>query len=173
VLLTSNAWVLARARRHLFALGDVPARPWAIVLGARVYPSGRPCALLEDRLAAAAALLEAGVVERALMSGAPDEVEAMRAYVLELVDAEVALDPGGVRTFETCRRAREVLGIDAAVMVTNPFHLARTVYLARVHGIDAVGAKAPAVSGASPRSLARSRAREVFSRARAVFDVVR
>ena len=40
-----------------------------------------------------------------------------------------------------CYRARSVGGISRAVVVSQPFHLARAVWLCRALGVDAVGAQ--------------------------------
>lgn len=87
-------------------------------------------------------------------------------------DDQLELDPRGLRTLLTMVNAR-TRGIERALVVTNPFHLKRSVFLANSQGIDATGVAAPAVSGASPRALRRARVREVFAHIRARLDVLR
>jgi SanA protein len=89
-----------------------------------------------------------GKVERLLMTGSVraghDEPSAMadRARA-EGVPAEAILrDPGGVRTFESCARARDLFGVRSAIVVSQRFHLPRALALCRALGVDAVGVSA-------------------------------
>jgi SanA protein len=147
------AWADASVREatsgRLFdAADDVPKRYVAIVLGAGVV-DGAPSDVLADRLATALALFKRGRVERFLVTGdhgAPgyDEVAAMQRYLLDagVPASAVFLDHAGFRTLDSMVRAKAVFQVDGAVVVTQAFHLARAVYLARAQGIDAVGVAA-------------------------------
>ncbi len=141
----------------------------AIVPGAYVFPDGTPSNMLADRLAAALALFEAGKVERVLVSGGPDEVVGMRAWLETRGVARVMSDPAGLRTWATMWRAAQ-MGVTEAVVCTQRFHLARSVYLARAAGIDAIGLVADArIYGA----VVHNTNREACARIRALLDVKR
>ena len=139
-----NLWILATTSSSIHAPENAPSRPVAIVLGASVYRGGRPSPILEDRLRAAARLYELGLVERILVSGDRDdereydEVGPMAAFLVELGVPQPALliDPYGYRTLDSMARAAQVFGIEAATVVTNPFHVPRAVWLGRQFGID-------------------------------------
>lgn len=146
VLGASVGIVRGAAAGHLYPLDQVPYAPVALVLGAQVYPSGRPSRFLRARLDLALLLLQRGTVERLLLSGdaqAPeyDEPAAMRDH---LIDAgapadRLVLDPGGLDTYDSCVRARDVFGVQRVVVVTQTYHLHRAVATARLVGLDAVG----------------------------------
>ncbi|GAA3700049.1 hypothetical protein GCM10022204_15900 [Microlunatus aurantiacus] len=146
VLGASVGIVRGAAAGHLYPLDQVPYAPVALVLGAQVYPSGRPSRFLRARLDLALLLLQRGTVERLLLSGdaqAPeyDEPAAMRDH---LIDAgapadRLVLDPGGLDTYDSCVRARDVFGVQRVVVVTQTYHLPRAVATARLVGLDAVG----------------------------------
>lgn len=136
---------LARSRTSEDVDG-LPAREWAIVPGARVRDDGTPSDALEDRLAGALALLDAGRVERVLVSGnnhsAPrGEVDVMVDWMgAQGVYAPVLVrDDHGYRTVDTMRHAASELGITSAIVCTQAFHLPRSIYLAQAAGIDAHG----------------------------------
>ncbi|WP_121187158.1 vancomycin high temperature exclusion protein [Nocardiopsis sp. Huas11] len=155
----------------------VPARPVAVVLGAAAWPEG-PSPLLARRLDLAVRLFEAGRVERVIVSGDNREVsrcetDVMTAYLVEHgVPADrVAADRHGYRTWDTCVRVRDLFGVRAAVMVTQSFHLPRTVALARAAGIDAVGV-GDASLGARRRSTVIGYARELGAAVKALRDVI-
>ena len=73
-----------------------------------------------------------------------DEPTAMKKYALEqgVSEADIILDFAGRRTYDTCHRAKEIFGVKKAVLVSQEFHLPRSIYLCRNMGIDAVGVKA-------------------------------
>ncbi|MCA8941025.1 MAG: YdcF family protein [Planctomycetes bacterium] len=154
-----------------------PPRHTAIVLGASVRPDGSPSPMLEDRLVTAARLYELGRVEEVLVSGdgggdGYDEVSVMRAELESLgVPAEhIRCDHLGFRTITTMIRAHDAFAVRDALVVTNPFHLHRSVFLARRFGIDAhgVAARGHRYSGGT---LARHHAREVLARLFSWFEV--
>jgi vancomycin permeability regulator SanA len=124
----------------------VPRRPVAVVFGTKVEADGSLSPRLADRVRAAVALFHAGRVEGLLMTGDHhrpeyDEVGAMRAAALAagVPATAVTVDPEGLDTYDSCIRARTLLGVRAAVLVTQAYHLPRALYLCRHQGIDAVG----------------------------------
>ncbi len=139
----------------------------AIVPGAYVFPDGTPSDMLADRLAAALALWRDEKAARVLVSGGPDEVAGMRAWLERRGVTAVDSDPGGLRTWATMRRAAAA-GIGRAVICTQRFHLPRSVYLARAAGIEAVGLVCDARRYVAERA---NISREACARLRAWMDV--
>lgn len=137
------------AAPRTYSQPDVPARRVAIVFGAGLLRDGSPTAVLRDRVQRAADLYFAGKVEKLLMSGDNrfveyNEPEAMRRYALELgvPEAAIVLDYAGRRTYDTCYRAKAIFGVDAAILVTQEFHLPRAIFLCNMLGVDGVGVSA-------------------------------
>lgn len=171
------AWVLLASAGRRKDPGAVPDRPVAVVLGAAAWAEG-PSPLLARRLDLAVRLYRDGRVGRILVSGdnravSRHETDTMTAYLVDCgVPADrIEADPHGYRTWDTCVRAREVFGIRSATMVTQSFHLPRTVALARAAGIDAVGVGDPSM-GARRRATAIGYAREAGAAAKALRDVL-
>lgn len=171
------AWTYLASTGRRGTVDTVPHRPVAVVLGAAAWEEG-PSPLLARRLDLAVRLVEAGKVDRVLVSGDNREVsrretDTMTDYLVARgVPAEqVEADPFGYRTWDTCVRVRELYGVGAATMVTQSFHLPRTVSLARAAGIDAVGVGDPSL-GARRRSTLIGYAREVGAAAKALKDAV-
>ncbi len=134
------------ARERIFTEDAVPPAPVALVLGALVYPTGRPSRFLAGRLDVARRLYEAGRVHAVLVSGdslAPewDEPAAMRRYLIEhgVPAAAVVMDRAGFDTYDSCVRARSVFAVDRVVVVSQAYHLPRAVGTARMVGLEAVG----------------------------------
>lgn len=125
---------------------EVPARPVAIVFGAGLTRSGDASPVLRDRIRTAARLYLAGKVQKLLMTGDNstldyNEPAAMREYALSLgvPDEDIVLDYAGRRTYDSCYRAREIFGVEQAILVTQDFHLPRALYLCNMLGVDGVG----------------------------------
>jgi SanA protein len=126
------------------ALPDVDV---ALVLGAApIGPEGGPNRYFEYRLDAAAELWRAGKVKFFLVSGDNrrpdyDEPSAMRAGLIARGVPANAIyrDFAGVRTRDSVLRAKSVFGQQRLIIVSQGFHAARAIFLARSEGIDAWG----------------------------------
>ncbi len=125
---------------------SVQEAPYAIVLGASVTESGNASDALLDRILTGVELYRAGKVDKILMTGDDgafhiDEVRVMARIATEqgVPSTDLIVDGQGYRTYESCKRAKEVLHIDKAVIVTQRFHLARALYLCRSFGMEVQG----------------------------------
>jgi SanA protein len=172
----ANAFVLLSERGDSTSnVADVPRAEVAIVPGALVRPNGKMSAMLADRVRQAAALWHAGKVKRVLVSGdhhtwAYDEPDTMRkALMRQGVPArDIFTDHAGFDTWATMVRARKVFGIDDAIVVTQGFHMARALYLARAAGLSVQGLDAD-LRGYGAQGK-KSGLREVLARVKAVGD---
>jgi SanA protein len=156
---------------------EAPRAQVALLLGAQVYRDGRPSPMLRDRIRAAVALYRAGKVDKVLASGDHgreryDEVNVMRAELLAAgVPADdVFTDHAGFDTWDSVVRAHEVFRVTSALVVSQRFHLARAVWLARRAGLRAEGVAAD-VGGYGGQSR-NGEIREVLARTKAAADVV-
>lgn len=170
-----------RYRGAIYALDAVPSRPVAIVLGARAYSDGRPSPMLNDRVRMGVALYHANKVERLLMTGdnsavAHYQVKVMRDMAIALgVPAEaIIVDPKGYRTYDSCYRAVHTYAIEAAIVVTQAYHLDRALLLCDGMGIDAVGVAADDLrpNGYDGTGERRGVIREIPATVKAVLDLV-
>lgn len=150
LLMGLRFWTERRYEGRIYeSIDQVPSRPVALVLGAGVWPDGSLTPILADRVATAADLYRAGKVQKLLCSGDNrrvdyNEPQAMKDYAVTLgVSGEdVVLDYAGRRTYDSCYRAREIFGVDRAVVVTQRFHAPRALYTCDALGLDAVAVTA-------------------------------
>ena len=160
--------------RHGVASDALVPADAALVLGARVWPDGRPSRFLRERIEAGVELYRRGLVGTLLMSGAGhnkeglDEPETMRRTAIELgvPAADIAVDRAGVNTWASARGAA-LRGYGSVIACSQEFHLPRAVWLCRRAGLDA--------QGASPAVLARTHTaigygREMAAAWKAVLD---
>lgn len=153
-------------------INDVPKSRVAVVLGARVYPSGNLSCQLEDRVDTAIDLYKAGKVEKLLMSGDNsvshyDEPTQMMKYAIAhgVPAKDVTADFAGRRTFDSMYRAKHIFGLDKFIVVSQSYHDERAIFLCRHLGIDAC-----AVS-ADRHDNAKARFREIPACVSAFLDV--
>jgi SanA protein len=149
------------------------SRSSAYGFSARAYPGGGMSPMLQDRVTRAAELYRAGKVRKVIVSGdhgtwAYDEPGTMRDALIRegVAPQDVFTDHAGFDTWATMRRAREVFGVDSAIVVTQGFHISRAVYLAHEAGIRAQGVTADLQPyGRNARTA--SETREVVARVKA------
>ena len=118
----------------------------AIILAAEVMPDGRPSAVLRDRILTGIELYNSGRADLLVMSGHDPEPKIMREFALQqgIPAAAIILDNYGWRTYDTCYRAAFVEGLDEVIVVTQLFHMPRTLLLCDQLGLDVVGVPAQA-----------------------------
>lgn len=177
-----RAFMALRFRGSTYTVQTAPERRVAVIFGARVYPTGRPSAMLADRVATGADLYHTGKADILLMTGDNstldyNEPEAMRRLALDLgvPDEAIVLDYAGRRTYDSCYRARHIFGLTDAILVSQNFHLDRALMICNALGIDSIGVFADYQRpwGYSRLSLAISRTREIPATMVALLDVIR
>ncbi|SIN28274.1 protein SanA, affects membrane permeability for vancomycin [Micromonospora cremea] len=170
-------WTTIYARGHVYDEADAPAADVVIVLGTAVAADRRqPGDRLAGRLETAAELVNRGRARVVLVSGdgggtSGDEPAVMTSYLTELgVDPRrVVADPFGLDTYDSCVRARDVYGVERALMVTQSYHVSRAVTLCRHLGLDVDGVNARC-SGCGPALLVEKSVRDYFASGKAAWD---
>lgn len=129
----------------LRSIEEAPSSTVAVVLGASVI-KGEPSPALQERAEAALDLYVTGKVQKVLVSGDDsvpgfDEVTPVRKYLVEagVAPEDIFLDHAGFDTYSSMYRAKEVFGVTDAIIVTQSFHMPRSVFIARTLGIEAYG----------------------------------
>ena len=138
-----------------------------LVLGAGVN-DGEPSYMLADRLDMAIELYENGASEKLLMSGDHgreeyDEVNVMKDYAVSagVPSSDVFMDHAGFSTYDSIYRAKEVFQAQRVIIVTQPYHLYRALYIAESLGLEAwgVGAEGEDYAGQGLRDFREQLAR--------------
>ncbi len=118
------------------------------VLGAGVRDE-KPTDMLEDRIKQSIILYKKNISPKIIMSGDHgrnnyDEVNIMKKYAIkEGVPSEnIFMDHAGFSTYESIYRAKELFDVKKIVIVTQKYHLYRSLYIAKKFGIEAYGVEA-------------------------------
>lgn len=174
-VLALDAWVLFTTRDKILTpqeAAKIQDADCILVLGCQVRNNGVPSAMLEDRLRRSVELYDLGAAPKLLMSGDHgrtdyDEVNAMRQYALDagVPPEDVFMDHAGFSTYESMYRARDVFQAKKVIIVTQQYHLYRSIYAAEALGMEAYGVACDyrQYSGQLKRDL-----REVLARAKDV-----
>ncbi len=145
-----NAYMYEFSSKYILTVDEASKDNFdcVLVLGAGVWGDG-PSHLLEERLNKGIEIYNTGCTNRILMTGDHgreeyDEVNVMKNFAIEkgAVSEEVFMDHAGFSTYESMYRAKEVFQVEKVVIVTQKYHLYRSVYNARKLGLEAYGVPA-------------------------------
>lgn len=132
-----------------------------IILGAGIW-GDKPSPMLEDRLLQGIELYNNNVSTKIIMSGDHgreeyDEVNIMKEFAIEkgVPSENIFMDHAGFSTYESIYRAKEIFEADKIVIVTQKYHLYRSLHIANSLGIEAYGV------GADPRQYVGAMYREI------------
>ncbi len=146
----------------------------ALVLGTSKWTKqGTQNLYFKGRVEASGELIRSGHVRHLLLSG-DNSLKAYNEPLLLKKELEkygveptaMTMDFAGFRTLDSIIRSKEVFGQDSLVIVTQSFHLPRALFIAKHHGVQAIGFIAP---GPLPPKMWF---REVLARTVAVMDIV-
>jgi len=155
---------------------SLPDFQTVIILGASVHSDGKLSPVLKERVDAGLGLYRDGKVQNFLLSGDNrksdyDEVNSMRNYLLDrnVPDSLIFVDPAGLDTYDSMYRSGEVFDVSNAIVVTQKFHLPRTLFIASRLGLDYYGFPAEQTDHKTETSLVR---REKIANVKALFEVI-
>ncbi len=130
---------------HTYVAENAPTTDVAIVLGASVV-RGAPSPVLAARADEAIVLYRGGKVSKILVSGdsgtlSHDEVTPVREYLLAagIPSEDIFLDHAGFDTYSSMYRAHSVFEVQSVTVVTQDFHMPRSLWIARHIGLPAHG----------------------------------
>lgn len=142
----------------------------AIILGAAVWPGGKPSPTLRRRVLHGVTLFKAGHVSQLICSGGlgrhpPSEAEVMRQICLSegVPEAAILLENRSRTTLENLSNAKDLLtapGTTKVVIVTDSYHRWRALMVARHLGLMA-RASCPRQSGTAWHRVLKSWLREL------------
>ena len=151
VIISLNCYVVFSIKNKIIEDGNYSKIGYAqciIVLGGGIN-GDKPSPLLEDRLNKAIELYFTGIAPKIIMSGdhgsdEHDEVNVMKNYAISkgVPSEDIFMDHAGFSTYDTMYRAKYVFGVKKAIIVTQEYHLFRSIYIANKLGINAYGVPA-------------------------------
>lgn len=150
-----DRWVSASAKTNMYSnVANVPAKKVGLLLGTSKYLVDSTVNLYyRYRIDATVALYKAGKIQYVLISGDNSrkeysEPEMMQADLIAAgIPAErIFLDFAGFRTLDSIVRCKLVFGEDDILIISQPFHNERALFIADKKDIKAVAFNAQDVS---------------------------
>ncbi len=146
-LISINFYVTYSTKNKILAIDDLKKSDYdlILVLGAGVW-NNRPSHLLEDRLLKAIELYDNNIATKILMSGDSgdqyyNEVIVMEKYALDkgVKSDDLLVDPYGFATYDSLYRTKEVFNAKKIIIVTQDYHLYRSLYIGDKLGLEVYG----------------------------------
>lgn len=116
-----------------------------LILGAGVR-NEQPTPMLNDRLLEGIELYNEKKAPKIIVSGDHgredyDEVNIMKQFMIDhgIPSSDIFMDHAGFSTYESIYRAKEIFQAKKVIIVTQDYHLYRSLFIAHHLGIDAIG----------------------------------
>jgi SanA protein len=172
-----NIWVVSSTQVNVYSDNNkLPEHRVALVLGtSNKTTAGTPNQFFEKRMDTAAELYKMGKIDHFILSGDNrskfynEPVEMRKALVSRGVPASsIVLDYAGLRTLDSVVRCKEIFGQNEIIIITQPFHSYRALFISNYYEMDAV---AMVASDPGLDVSFKVRIREYFARTKAVLDL--
>ena len=145
-----NIFIKLKTKKRIKNIGEeIPDVDAIMVLGCRIRKNGYPGILLKYRLDKAMEAYRSGYAKKILVTGNHasdeyDEVNSMKNYLkAKGIPSEVIfMDHAGFTTYESMYRAKYVFDVKKMIIVTQLFHLYRSIYISQKLGIETYGMSA-------------------------------
>jgi SanA protein len=153
-----------------------PHNKVGLVLGtSKRLSNSLPNQYFYNRINAAVELYQADKIDRIIISGDNstryyNEPKDMKEALMEkgIPENVIYLDYAGFRTFDSVIRCKEIFGQDQITIISQKFHNARAVFIARHHQIEAIGYNADDVNKAAGF---KTNLREILARVKLFIDL--
>ncbi len=177
-IIFTNLWIVKSTQDRIFEYSDtLPDHRVALVLGTshRLRGSGASNPFFTHRMDRAAELYKLNKIDHFILSGDNrtryynEPAEMQKALLARGVPrTSVTLDYAGFRTLDSVVRSKEVFGQEKILIITQPFHSYRALFISDYYDIDAIAVVA---DDPEPESTLKVRLREYLARTKAVLDL--
>jgi len=177
VIMFMNWLIISESKQYLYDdIETISENRVGLVLGtSKYFLTGERNPYFKNRIIAATKMYESGKIKYIVLSGDNSEKYYNEPVTMkkELVkygipENVIYLDYAGFRTWDSVLRCNIIFGQEEFTIISQKFHNARAVFIARKNGIKAIGFNADDIS--ISRSL-RTRVREIFARIKVFIDL--
>jgi len=141
-----NLVVIGKSSKYIDVRTDYNNYDYVIVLGAKVS-NGSPSLMLKDRLDRIVDIYNSNKNIKIIVSGDSenalvyDEVSVMYNYLIRngVNSSNIIKDNYGISTYDSVFRMKEMIEDKKVIIITQKYHLYRSVYIARELDVNAFG----------------------------------
>lgn len=150
LILIINSYVIDMTKRKIKTADEIEENDidCILILGAGVWEN-RPSYMLEDRLLEGANLYNVKIATKIIVSGNHrdeqyNEVKVMKDFLIAkgIPSKDIFMDHAGFSTYDSFYRAKYIFKVKKLVIVTQKYHLYRSLYIAKKLKLEAYGVKA-------------------------------
>ena len=149
IIFSINFYVKSSTKQSIVSINNLNKEYDAIlVLGAGLR-NGKPSPVLKDRLDTAYEVYKSGASNKIIVSGdhgtkTYDEVNVMKDYLINkgVPSENIFMDHAGFSTYDSIYRSKEIFQTKKIIIVTQEFHLYRSLYIASKLNLEAKGVSA-------------------------------
>ena len=168
--ITINVYMICSTKNQIKQIEDINSVDdidAIVVLGCKAY-SNYPSEMLKYRLEKAIELYQKYSLKIILTGDHGqndyDEVNVMKNYLIErdIPSSDIFLDHAGFSTYDSIYRLKHVFSVNKVFVVTQRYHLYRTLYLSNKLEVEAIGIEADDLN--SKFIMFKNEIREILSR---------
>lgn len=144
-----NAYVKKSVNENIIEISNIKENYDAILVLGAGLKNGKPSPVLKDRLDTAYEAYIKGASSKIIVSGdhgrkTYDEVNVMKDYLISkgVPSDNIFMDHAGFSTYDTIYRAKEIFLCNKVLIVTQEFHIFRSLYIAKKLDLEAEGVSA-------------------------------
>ena len=144
-----NAYVKKSVNENIIEISNIKENYDAILVLGAGLKNGKPSPVLKDRLDTAYEAYIKGASSKIIVSGDHgrknyDEVNVMKDYLISkgVPSDDIFMDHAGFSTYDTIYRAKEIFLCDKVLIITQKFHIFRSLYIAKKLDLEAEGVSA-------------------------------
>lgn len=151
-ILGVNFYVILSQKENIISLEEASHMDkvdYVLVLGCGVREDGEPSHMLYERLKTGVKVLEKVNGAKLLLTGdnsgeSYNELAAMKRVSLEngVEEEQVVIDDFGFSTYESLYNAKNNFSAKKIIIITQPYHMYRALFIANKLGIEAYGVTA-------------------------------
>ena len=177
ILFLINYYIIYKTNKEIKLINDIEDEEFdcVLVLGAGIR-NKKPSPMLEDRLLTAIEIYNSGLTKKILVSGDHeysdyDEVNVMKNYLKEngIPSEDIFMDHAGLSSYDSIYRTKKIFKANKVIIVTQKYHLYRSLYIAKRLNLKAYGISATKREylGQSKRDI-----REIMARIKDFFKCI-
>lgn len=177
LLIGLNFWIVFSTKQNVHgSIDDLEYNEVGLVLGtSNRNQQGGENKFFKERMITAANLLKSGKVAKLIVSGDNrtkyyDEPKMMQTALEELgvPSDKILKDPGGFRTIESIKNAKNDFGLAKMTIITQEFHGYRALFISNYYEVDA---QVISTARLPLKETSNVRMREFFARIKAFTDL--
>ncbi len=152
VILFINSYMLIKYKDKIYDINEIKDKyTYGIVLGCGIDENGNPKKMLKDRLDKGIELYNKNIIKKIIITGDEhdgySEIKAMYNYLVnnEIKDEDIIKDGLGYSTGESINNYKNNFSKDNGIIITQQFHLYRSLYIIDKLDLNIVGVSAKKV----------------------------